>query len=86
MATPLEDTYWHKGMRRKLVDSLRRKGVKEEHILSAMEALPRHFFLEKAFEEKAYEDMVLSIGLVPTISQPFMVVYRNVLPEVQNMN
>lgn len=70
-------------MRRKLVDSLRRKGVKEEHILSAMEALPRHFFLEKAFEEKAYEDMAFPIGCEQTISQPYTVAYQTALLEVQ---
>ena len=78
----MEDTYWHKGMRRKLVDSLRRRGIKDERILAAMDALPRHFFLEKAFEEKAYEDVAFPIGCEQTISQPYTVAYQSALLEV----
>ena len=70
-------------MRRKLVDSIRRRGISDEPILSAMEALPRHFFLEKAFEEKAYEDTAFPIGCDQTISQPYTVAYQTALLEVQ---
>ena len=79
----MEDTYWHKGMRRKLIDSLRRRGIADERILAAMDALPRHFFLEKAFEEKAYEDMAFPIGCEQTISQPYTVAYQTALLEVR---
>ena len=77
------DTYRHKGMRRKLIDSLAEKGIKDERILSAMEQLPRHFFLEKAFEELAYEDKPFQIGAQQTISQPFTVAYQTQLLEVK---
>lgn len=77
------DTYRHKGMRRKLIDSLAEKGIKDELILSAMEQLPRHFFLEKAFEEMAYEDKPFQIGSQQTISQPFTVAYQTQLLEVK---
>ncbi|MBK7409366.1 MAG: protein-L-isoaspartate(D-aspartate) O-methyltransferase [Saprospirales bacterium] len=70
-------------MRRKLVDSIRRRGIGDEHILSAMDALPRHFFLEKAFEEKAYEDTAFPIGCEQTISQPYTVAYQTALLEIQ---
>lgn len=69
-------------MRRKLVDSLRRRGIKDERILTAMDALPRHFFLEKAFEEKAYEDIAFPIGCEQTISQPYTVAYQTALLDV----
>ena len=78
----MKDTYWHKGMRRKLVDSIRRKGISDEGILTAMGALPRHFFLEKAFEEKAYEDTAFPIGCEQTISQPYTVAYQTALLEI----
>ncbi|MCB9285559.1 MAG: protein-L-isoaspartate(D-aspartate) O-methyltransferase [Lewinellaceae bacterium] len=70
-------------MRRKLVDSIRRRGISDERILSAMEAMPRHFFLEKAFEEKAYEDTAFPIGCDQTISQPYTVAYQTALLEIQ---
>lgn len=78
----MEDTYWHKGMRRKLIESLREKGIRGERVLDAMERLPRHFFLEKAFEEKAYEDKAFPIGKEQTISQPYTVAYQTELLEV----
>jgi protein-L-isoaspartate(D-aspartate) O-methyltransferase len=70
-------------MRRKLVESIKRRGIGDERILTAMEALPRHFFLEKAFEEKAYEDTAFPIGCEQTISQPYTVAYQTALLEIQ---
>lgn len=70
-------------MRRKLVESIKRRGIRDERILTAMEALPRHFFLEKAFEEKAYEDTAFPIGCEQTISQPYTVAYQTALLEIQ---
>jgi protein-L-isoaspartate O-methyltransferase len=55
------DTYRHKGLRRKLVDSLRKKGITDERVLAAMDAVPRHFFLDSAFADLAYEDKALPI-------------------------
>jgi protein-L-isoaspartate(D-aspartate) O-methyltransferase len=73
------DTYRHKGLRRQLIDELRHKGIKNLPVLDAMEKLPRHFFLEKAFEEWAYTDKAFPIGNDQTISQPFTVAYMTVL-------
>lgn len=81
--TPLEDSYYHKGMRKRLVASLRKKGIRDERILKAMESLPRHYFLEKAFEEWAYEDKAFPIGHEQTISQPYTVAYQTMLVDVQ---
>ncbi len=53
---PNEDTYRHKGLRRKLVDTIRSKGITDEKVLEAIGNIPRHFFLDSAFDEKAYED------------------------------
>lgn len=78
-----KDTYRHKGMRRKLVDVVAQKGIKDTRILEAMELLPRHFFLDKAFEELAYEDKAFPIGSEQTISQPFTVAYQTQLLEVK---
>ena len=51
-----EDTYRHKGLRKKLIDLLREKGITDEEVLTAMSNIPRHFFLDSAFDEIAYED------------------------------
>ncbi|HQU61430.1 MAG TPA: protein-L-isoaspartate O-methyltransferase, partial [Saprospiraceae bacterium] len=58
----MKDTYRHKGLRKQLINELRRKGINDEQVLAAMDALPRHFFLDKAFEEWAYEDKPFPIG------------------------
>ncbi|MEO5782583.1 MAG: hypothetical protein ABIQ07_04885 [Ginsengibacter sp.] len=39
-----EDTYRHKGLRKKLIDSIREKGITDENVLQAMMNIPRHFF------------------------------------------
>jgi protein-L-isoaspartate(D-aspartate) O-methyltransferase len=79
----VEDTYRHKGLRRQLIEELRKKGIDNEPILGAMMQLPRHFFLETAFEEWAYVDKAFPIGNEQTISQPFTVAYMTRLLAVE---
>ena len=79
----VEDTYRHKGMRRRLIETLREKDIRDEAVLQAMAVLPRHFFLEKAFEEWAYEDKPFPIGNEQTISQPYTVAFQSSLLEVK---
>lgn len=77
------DSYRHKGLRKRLVDDLRRRGIRDEAVLTAMNAVPRHFFLDKAFEEHAYDDKPFPIGHEQTISQPFTVAYMTALLDVK---
>lgn len=79
----MTDTYRHKGLRNKLVQSLRKKGITDERILSVMNQIPRHFFLDKAFEEQAYKDQAFPIGCEQTISQPYTVAFQTQLLEVK---
>jgi protein-L-isoaspartate(D-aspartate) O-methyltransferase len=79
----MQDTYRHKGLRKRLVESLRQRGIRDEAVLAAILAVPRHFFLDKAFEEHAYEDKPFPIGHEQTISQPFTVAYQTQLLNVQ---
>ncbi len=79
----MNDSYQHKGLRKRLVETLRKRGVLDEKILAAFSAVPRHFFLDNAFAEHAYEDKPFSIGHGQTISQPFTVAYQTQLLEVQ---
>ncbi len=79
----MTDSYRHKGLRKRLVDQLRQKGIRDEAVLTAIGAVPRHFFLDKAFEEHAYEDKPFPIGNQQTISQPYTVAYQTALLEVK---
>lgn len=77
------DSYRHKGMRRKLAESIRSKGIKDERVLGAIEKIPRHFFLDTTFTEIAYQDKPFPIGLGQTISQPYTVAFQTELLEVK---
>ncbi len=78
----MEDTYRHQGLRKKLVESIRMKGITHKPVLEAMETVPRHFFFDSSFLEFAYEDKPFPIGAGQTISQPFTVAYQTMLLEV----
>lgn len=80
---PTEDTYRHKGLRKKLVDTVRSKGITNEKVLETINKIPRHFFLDSAFDEKAYEDIAFPIGEGQTISQPYTVAYQSQLLELK---
>lgn len=77
-----EDTYQHKGLRKKLVDLLRTKGITSDLVLEAIYNVPRHFFLDSAFDKIAYEDRAFPIGSDQTISQPYTVAYQTQLLSV----
>lgn len=77
-----EDTYKHKGLRKKLVDSIRDKGITDERVLDAIMNIPRHYFLDTALEHIAYQDRAFPIGEGQTISQPYTVAYQTQLLEV----
>jgi len=59
--------------RDRMVARLREKGIRDEAVLGAMAAVPRHIFIEEALASRAYEDTALPIGFEQTISQPFIV-------------
>jgi protein-L-isoaspartate(D-aspartate) O-methyltransferase len=78
-----EDSYLHKGLRKKLVDQIREKGITDEAVLEAIMNVPRHFFLDSAFEKQAYEDRAFPIGEDQTISQPYTVAYQTQLLQLK---
>ncbi len=78
-----EDTYQHKGMRKQLVALLREKGITDELVLQAINTIPRHFFLDSAFDKIAYEDRAFPIGEDQTISQPYTVAYQTELLQIK---
>src|SRR6476620_12628589 len=83
---PTEDTYRHKGLRKKLVDTIKSKGITDEKVLHAIERIPRHFFLDSAFDEVAYEDKAFPIAEKQTISQPYTVAYQSQLLEIKSFD
>jgi protein-L-isoaspartate(D-aspartate) O-methyltransferase len=78
-----EDSYRHKGLRKKLIDAIREKGITDENVLDAMMNIPRHYFLDTALEHIAYQDRAFPIGEGQTISQPYTVAYQTQLLEVR---
>jgi protein-L-isoaspartate(D-aspartate) O-methyltransferase len=78
-----DDTYRHKGMRKQLVDAIRNKGISDERLLYAMLHIPRHFFIDSAFDKIAYEDRAFPIAEGQTISQPYTVAYQTHLLEIK---
>ncbi|MEI7472997.1 MAG: protein-L-isoaspartate(D-aspartate) O-methyltransferase [Chitinophagaceae bacterium] len=78
-----EDSYRHKGLRKKLVDLLKEKGITDEKVLEAINNIPRHYFLDSAFDEIAYEDRAFPIAEGQTISQPYTVAFQTQLLQIK---
>lgn len=70
-------------MRKQLVELLRTKSITDERVLAAINNIPRHFFLDSAFDKIAYQDRAFPIGEGQTISQPYTVAYQTQLLEIK---
>jgi protein-L-isoaspartate(D-aspartate) O-methyltransferase len=79
----LEDAYLHKGLRKQLVNLLKEKGITDTTVLDAIGSIPRHFFLDSAFDRIAYEDRAFPIAADQTISQPYTVAYQTQLLQIK---
>jgi len=77
-----EDSFRHKGLRKKLVEEIRNKGITSREVLHAIEEIPRHWFLDPAFLEFAYLDKPFPIGSDQTISQPYTVAFQTQLLDI----
>ena len=74
------DSYKHKGLRNKLVDKIRERGITDEKVLSVIQEIPRHYFIhDNAFLPYAYDDIAFPIGAQQTISQPYTVAFQTAL-------
>lgn len=78
-----DDSYRHKGLRKQLVDVIRQKGITDERVLQAILHIPRHYFMDSAFDKIAYEDRAFPIGEGQTISQPYTVAYQSQLLDIK---
>ncbi len=77
------DLYKHKGLRRNLVEKIQAKGITDANVLKAMLKIPRHFFIAKGFETRAYEDNAFPIDNDQTISQPYTVAFQTQLLNIK---
>lgn len=75
MAVDPEDDVYASQRLKMVLSQLRRRGIRDERVLAAVERVPRHEFVAPEFRARAYEDDPLPIGEGQTISQPFMVAY-----------
>ena len=79
----MEDSFRHKGLRKKLVEEVRGKGIKDERVLEAINKVPRHLFMESGFINFSYKDSAFPIGAGQTISQPYTVAFQTQLLQVE---
>jgi protein-L-isoaspartate(D-aspartate) O-methyltransferase len=82
----MEDNYLHKGLREKLVNEIRSKGIRDEKVLEAIRKVPRHLFMDSSFIKFAYKDQAFPIGSGQTISQPYTVAFQTELLDVQPLD
>ena len=83
MASKYIDNYRDKGLRKALVEELRKKGIEDEKVLEAIGKVPRHFFFEETFRNQGYKDIAFQIGEGQTISQPYTVAYQTQLLQIR---
>lgn len=79
----MEDSYRQQGKRKLLVELIREKGIKDEKVLAAINAIPRHLFMDSSFEDHAYQDKAFPIAAGQTISQPYTVAFQTELLQVK---
>ena len=79
----MKDTFTHKGMRKRLVATLRKKGIVDTAVLEAISKIPRHLFMDSGFIDHAYVDKAFPIAADQTISQPYTVARQTELLSVK---
>ena len=73
------ENFRQKGKRQQLIKRLIAKGIDDENVLQAMGQIPRHLFIDSAFEDFAYEDKAFPIAADQTISHPYTVAFQSSL-------
>ncbi|WP_242084564.1 protein-L-isoaspartate(D-aspartate) O-methyltransferase [Aestuariivivens sediminis] len=79
----MKDTFKHQGLRQKLVDTIKRKGITDEKVLKAIGNIPRHLFMDSGFLDHAYRDAAFPIAADQTISQPYTVAFQTELLQIK---
>jgi protein-L-isoaspartate(D-aspartate) O-methyltransferase len=78
----MEDDFLYKGLRKKLVEEIRNKGIKDKNVLQSINKVPRHLFMDSSFVRFAYKDQAFPIAASQTISQPYTVAFQTELLHV----
>jgi protein-L-isoaspartate(D-aspartate) O-methyltransferase len=78
----MEDSYLHKGLRKKLVETIKKKGIVDQKVIDAIGVVPRHLFMDSSFVKFSYSDQAFPIGAGQTISQPYTVAFQTELLEI----
>lgn len=78
----MKDTLKHQGLRNKLVEILKGKGIKNREVLNAICKIPRHLFMDSGFLDHAYQDKAFPIAADQTISQPYTVAFQTELLQI----
>jgi len=81
-----QDTLRHQGLRKRMVEGIRVKGIRDEKVLEAIGRVPRHLFMDSSFLQFAYKDQAFPIGSGQTISQPFTVAFQTQLLQLERMH
>lgn len=77
------ENYLLLGQKRRLIESLRQKGITDENVLNAFDKMERHRFLESVLWPRAYDDEALKLTTDQTISKPSTVAFQSQLLEVK---
>ena len=80
----MKDTSKHQGLRNQLANVLEQKGIYDQNVLAAVRKIPRHLFIDAAFEEHAYQDKAFPIAAEQTISQPYTVAFQSQILQVKS--
>lgn len=83
MAYKFIDNYRERGARKQLVELLKRRGIEDKRVLTAIGKVPRHYFFDETFWNQAYRDIAFPIGDGQTISQPYTVAYQTELLHIE---
>lgn len=70
-------------MRQQLVETLIKKGIKNNDVLKAIGKIPRHLFMDSGFIDHAYQDKAFPIAADQTISQPYTVAFQSELLQIK---
>lgn len=80
----MKDTSKHQGLRKQLSNILVKKGINDENVLSAIEKIPRHLFIDSSFSDHAYQDKAFPIAANQTISQPYTVAFQTQTLQIES--
>lgn len=78
-----EESFFKKKREQMVKFQIKARGLKDEPLLQALLAVPRHLFVPEPYRREAYEDYPLPIGEGQTISQPYIVALMTAVAEIK---